>query len=168
VLQTESGRHNIIAQRCKLAVVKKTRDICPERFPNKTLTSSLQRDRTTRTKTKKTTKILPRKMIISPVKTKLNAIQDLGKRAKKLDGEGLRAKLCDQHKLLPTKSNPNRNELEIHTCLLHESRVEVPSVGEDSILQESVGLLLSIAPQAEVGGASMTSFVACGSACSSS
>ena len=80
--------HNIVAPRYKLATVNKTRDICPERFPNITLTSSLQRDSTTRTKTKKTTKILPRKTIIGPEKTKLNAIRGLGKRAKKLDGEG--------------------------------------------------------------------------------
>jgi hypothetical protein len=148
---TPQALYNIVALMYKLATVNKTRDICPERFPNITLTSSLPRGSTTRTKTKKTTKILPRKMIIGPEKTKLNAIRGLGKRAKKLDGERPRAKLCNWCKLLPTKSMPNGNELKIHTYLLHDSRVEVPGVSEDSVLQESIGLLLSSTPEAEVG-----------------
>jgi hypothetical protein len=114
------------------------------------------------------TKFLPRNTIIGPRKMKLNAIRSLGKRAKKLDGEGPRAKLCNRHKLLPTKSIANGSELEIHTCFLHESRVKVLGVGEDSVLQESTGLLLSSALQAEVGVSSTTSSAACGSTCSSS
>jgi hypothetical protein len=47
---------------------------------------------------------------------------------------------------------PNGNELKIHTYLLHESWVEVPSVSEYSVLQKSIGLLLSSTPKAEVGG----------------
>jgi hypothetical protein len=47
---------------------------------------------------------------------------------------------------------PNGIELGIHSCFLKKVRVELLSVDEDSVLDESLGLSLAITPRVNEGG----------------
>jgi hypothetical protein len=74
------------------------------------------------------------------------------KSAEELDGARLRTDLLNWDKTFPTKSLPNGIGLEVHTCPFQKGRVKFPHVGEDSILEDGVGLSLSFVPQVDEGG----------------
>jgi hypothetical protein len=65
-----------------------------------------------------------------------------------------RTDLLNQDKTFPTKSLPNGIKLKVYTYLFQKGRVEFPRVGEDSILEDSVGLPLSVVRQVDEGGVS--------------
>jgi hypothetical protein len=74
------------------------------------------------------------------------------KSAEELDGDRPRTDLPNWDKTFPTKSLSNGIELGFHTCPFQNSHVEFPCVGEDSILEDDVGLSLSFIPQVDEGG----------------
>ena len=86
------------------------------------------------------------------METKRNTGLILPKSTEKLNGERPRTDLPHRNKVLPTKSMPNGIELGVHSCFLEKGRVELLGVGEDSILDESIGLSLPVVPQVDEGG----------------
>jgi hypothetical protein len=54
---------------------------------------------------------------------------------------------------------PNGIELRVHTYFLEKVWVKLLGVGEDSVLDESVGLSLVITPQVDEGGVDDVQFI---------
>jgi hypothetical protein len=97
------------------------------------------------------TQIFPSKIKLISKELKRNTIIHLLKSAKKLDGEETRTILLNGHKTIPSNHRPNASKVYIHTCLLKEVRVEGFGVTKVPMLEDVVGLPLTVVSQVEVG-----------------